>query len=205
MSIFPNNEYTGTFISRYLDGELSAGEEQRFTAALAEDTVLQARVERMRQVQQALNVGADDRTVGAAQERVSVALSDSLRYRYGGADPWWQRQVSLPMPVMAAASALFIIMAVGLIINPGVLANRYHTAGEIAGNAPVNVQVQVSGAESDLLLKWLDEQNEVGSVTIQLPEHAQFQLRGEPVFLRPSDVTDGDEEMEIVPLEVPAE
>jgi hypothetical protein len=205
MSIFPNNGYTGTFVSRYLDGEVSADEEQRFVAALEESTELRAGVERMRRVQEALSDGVDERIVEDAQKRVSAALADSLRYRYRAPDPWWQRQVSLPMPVMAAASVLFFIMAAGLIINPGVLANRYHTAGEIAGNNPVNVQVQVSGAESDLLLRWLDEQNEVGSVTIQLPEHAQFQLRGEPVFLRPSAVTGDEEPLEIVPVEVPAE
>ena len=45
----------------------------------------------------------------------------------------------------------------------------------------MNVQVQVNGNESDMLMRWLEEQNQVGNVTIQLPETAEFQLRGEPV------------------------
>ncbi|MFP4152067.1 MAG: hypothetical protein ACLFR8_07470 [Alkalispirochaeta sp.] len=205
MSIFRNDAYDGATVSRYLDGELPVHEEDRFTAALETDAGLRNTVEQMRRVTGILGTDIDPGTVQAAQNRIAAALAETLRYRYRAPVPWWQRQISLPMPVMAAASVLFIIMAVGLIINPGILANRYYNVGDVAGNNPVNLQVQVSGAESDLLLNWLDEQNDVGSVTIQLPEDAQFQLRGEPVFLRPSAADTDEDDLEIVPLEVSTE
>ncbi|MDA3950355.1 MAG: hypothetical protein PF508_14200, partial [Spirochaeta sp.] len=119
---------------------------------------------------------------------------------------WWQRSVALPLPVIAAASALFLVMAVGLVLNPGVLSNQYRTVSDLGSNAPVNVQVQMNGSESDMLLRWLEEQNQVGNVTIQLPESAEFQLRGKPVLMRPESPDDGtDEEFEIVPMEVSTE
>jgi hypothetical protein len=123
-----------------------------------------------------------------------------------GSGAWWQRSVALPLPVIAAASALFLVMAVGLVLNPGVLSNQYRSVAELGGTAPVSVQVQVNGNESDMLLKWLEEQNQVGNVTIQLPESAEFQLRGKPVLMRPESLQDGaEDELEIVPMEVSPE
>lgn len=143
-----------------------------------------------------------DTVVAVAQRRVwDRIVQDTKRY-------WWQRSISLPLPVAAAASILFLVMTIGLIINPGVLSNDPPTAGLIAGTNPVNVQVQVNGAESDLLLKWLEEQNQVGNVTIQLPDHAEFQIRGEPVLLKPENDLlrhDDSEQFEIVPMEAPGE
>ena len=118
---------------------------------------------------------------------------------------WWQRSIALPLPVVAAAAALFLVMTIGLILNPGVLSND-RTVADLQSDAPVNVQVQVNGNESDMLMRWLEEQNHVGNVTIQLPETAEFQLRGEPVLMRPKSLPEEtDNEFEIVPMETSAE
>ncbi|MFO8044076.1 MAG: hypothetical protein R6U25_12810, partial [Alkalispirochaeta sp.] len=61
--------------------------------------------------------------------------------------------------------------------------------------------------QTEQLLQWLNERQSVETVTIQLPDTAQFQLRGEPVFLRPElpgeDTMNAasDETFDITPLE----
>lgn len=184
----------------------------RHVSELAQTPIPEALVERARsRVWERLQTSIADEAVASGWDRQAVDTAEDRidgRSFAGGYDSgaWWQRSVALPLPIIAAASALFLVMAVGLVLNPGVLSNQYRSVAELGGTAPVNVQVQMNGNESDMLLQWLEEQNQVGNVTIQLPESAEFQLRGKPVLLRPESLQEGtDEELEIVPMEVSAE
>lgn len=211
MSIFRSNDLTDIELSLVIDGEATPAEEQRFKEMIDQKPEYTASYKRLSGLSDMLSMDLSPEFVAASQNRVRDRLSASIRaavpsttYTDGS---WWQRSVSLPLPVIAAATVLFLVMAVGLMMNPGVLSNQEYTAGHLASVRPVNVQVQVNGEESDLLLRWLEEQNQVGKVTIQLPDHVEFQLRGEPVLMRPGDSSpEFDEDaLEIVPWEAPTE
>lgn len=191
-------------LSALYDGELSAPRRDEVERRIREDAPSKQTYARIAALHTALSEAVPEETVQSAQRRVRERVQTTLTRRV--ASPWWERSVSLPVPVVAAASVLFLVMTVGLILNPGVLSNRVYTAADLAEQRSVNVQVQMNGGEGDRLMQWLEEQNQVGNVTIQLPDHAEFQLRGEPVLMRPPyDQNDESESFDIVPMEVPAE
>jgi predicted sulfurtransferase len=117
------------------------------------------------------------------------------------------------MPVAATAAVavmMFAVILANVIDSPDAAGTQQQTAGTVAERADsVNVQVTVSTDQTDQLLQWLNDQKSVETVTIQLPDTAQFQLRGEPVFLRPElpgeRVPDSatDDSFGIIPLEDP--
>lgn len=211
MSIFRNNDLTDIELSLVIDGEATPAQEQRIKEKIDRDPEYTASYKRLSGISDLLSKDLSPKSVTVSQDRVRDRLVASVGATFPSATldrgSWWQRSVSLPLPVIAAATVLFLVMAVGLMMNPGVLSNQEYTAGHLASERSVNVQVQVNGEESDLLLRWLEEQNQVGNVTIQLPEHAEFQLRGEPVLMKPGDTSasNDESEFEIVPLEAPAE
>jgi len=63
----------------------------------------------------------------------------------------------------------------------------------------INVQVNVDADHTEQLLQWLNEQGHAQQVTVQLPEQAHFQLRGDPVLVRRN--ADRAEDLRIVPME----
>jgi hypothetical protein len=154
----------------------------------------------------------DPAVISRARERVRSRLDQSLSgsgQRTISRRSWWDRGVTLPMPVAVAAAAALVMMigAALLAAGPGLMPGRSDVAS-VAERAraaeTLNLQVQVDIAETEELLRWLNRQEALETVTIQLPESAQFQLRGEPVLLRPNapaESSSRDDEFVIVPLE----
>jgi hypothetical protein len=150
----------------------------------------------------------DPAVVTRAQDRVRARLDESLSGSARGVIPhrsWWDRGVTLPMPVVAAA-ALVVMIATALVVTVPGLIPRQPDLTSVAERArtaeTLNLEVRVDITETEELLRWLNQQETLETVTIQLPESAQFQLRGEPVLLRPNaPEAPAADEFVIVPLE----
>ena len=221
MSIFRSDSPSAD-LSALLDNELSPQDARELAAALHEGSHELQEYTRTEQIHSMLAASQiSDDQIAAAQARVRGRLERSIRaVHQRDQRAWWERSVVIPMPVAATAMIVLMLFAV-------ILASRFaapgttiasgaprSAAGEIADRAEsVNVQVTVNGDQTEQLLQWLNERQSVETVTIQLPETAQFQLRGEPVFLRPelpgeqrtdsSGYGEGSaaEQFEITPLE----
>ena len=143
--------------------------------------------------------GLADLNVAESMEKTRGKLARSLSQR--PVQRWWERDVVIPVPVaIAAGLALFMI---AIVLTLGDLSGAAPGAGSVAdltGNGSFNVQVTVDGTQSAEFLQWLEQQEKLQTVTIQLPQTETFQIRGEPVIRRRIP---GDEEnsYEIVPLE----
>ncbi|MFW5828484.1 MAG: hypothetical protein ACOCU4_10340 [Alkalispirochaeta sp.] len=213
MSIFRSNSPSAD-LSALLDDELSPHDAQQLAASLREGSPVFKEYARAKQVHAMLVAPrvSDDR-IAAAQERVRLRLERSIRaVHQRDQRAWWERSVTIPMPVAATAMIaimLFAVILAGRFAVPGspvAAGSAQPSAGTVADRAEsVNVQVNVDGDQTEQLLQWLNERQSVETVTIQLPDTAQFQLRGEPVFLRPDlpgeEGAVADEDLEITPLE----
>ena len=211
MSIFRNRSHTD--LSALVDDELGPRSARDLRASLDAGHTSRDEYDRIRAVSQIVRVHRMDADVDAAERRVRARLERSLAGAWGAPRRlWWERTVSLPMPVVATAALVLLFFAVAVVDRfPGT-----HSAAagvpQIAGNAEtLNLQVNVNASQTEDLLRWLNDQNSLETVTIRLPDSAQFQLRGEPVIMRPglpgeTDATDeGDAEPVLTPLPIPTE
>jgi anti-sigma factor RsiW len=221
MFTFRNDVRTDTAISRYLDGEMLPHERSWTEQRIGADPVMERRLRQIEALSDVLSSPPPADVIKTAEDRVRTRLGWELSRRQeeiggGTVFRWWYRSISLPIPLVAAAGALFLSMILGLVFVSGFASTPVpnRTVADLADSrSPVNVQVQVGSAESDLLLRWLEEQNAVGKVSIELPSDAHFRFRGEPVLIRPragfDDLTtvteDFDEDFEFIPLETTSE
>lgn len=201
-------------ISAYLDGEMSPVVCDRLRREIGEHDELARESTRLKEVRRRLREDRGtvlEEDILEAQARIGTRLEQStrgLRIR----KPLWESDVRVPVPIAAAATVAFLMMTAMFVLQ----SNRTMRpeAGSIAsGEGTVNVQVNVDGEDTDALLAWLNKQETLNNVTIQLPEQAEFALRGAPVLMRRNETGDGyspvpplhtsdrNDEWQIVPLE----
>lgn len=211
MSIFDRRtRRQDRIVSAYLDGELNGEEIMHVENLVEQDDPLRSRLDRYRRVADLLqNASASDVPafeISEAAERVRSRIDRTIRVRPMH-QPWWRVRVSLPVPVLSAAAVLVLVLAGALTMNvfrsgqSGTGDSVSASAGLTGVGSPerqVNVQVNVDADHTDRLLQWLNEQGQSQQITIQLPEQAQFQLRGDPVLIR-REATE-DQTLRIIPL-----
>lgn len=189
MSIFHKNRLPED-LSAGLDAELGpagARRVQEWTDATAEGQATRARLRHVRHVLHASATEPGSDEVERARARVYERLERSrLRATRVPRHSWWDRSVSLPVPVVASAAVVFLVLA-GLmaLVVPRLQEPSESVADVMTRAESLNLQVTVGGADTEQLLKWLNEQQTLETVTIELPDSAEFQLRGSPVLLRP--------------------
>jgi anti-sigma factor RsiW len=193
-------------ISAYFDGELSGVRNLEVERAL--DSSAQAQLARYRNLGELLHGFAELEPPDSASAEIRVW--QKLQRSITGIEPgvrWWKRSVVLPVPLVVAAS-LFVGLLVG-VVGGGVISSPSVPA--LAQASGVDLHIQVEAQHTAELLAWLDSQQEVQQVSIQLPDSAQFQFRGEPVLARAADLRRGSSddsvsgELQIVPLISPEE
>jgi len=109
----------------------------------------------------------------------TIEVRNAREYR----TPWWQIDVHLPLPAAVAAAAVILVFAY-LVIGP---IHRDSMTDIARALESVDIRVHVDAEHTTELLDWLNSQ-EVGNITIQLPDNAEFSLQGEPVLLRPEQL-----------------
>ncbi|SIP88050.1 hypothetical protein SAMN05920897_10197 [Alkalispirochaeta americana] len=191
-------------ISALVDGELPPEEEELLRRDLPRKEGLEERMIRHRALQRALSgTPPESDLCDEAQKRVHEQVFRTLRVR-PFRTPWWQQSLSVPLPVASAAVAVFLLaglLATGLFQGASVPGQdgsaRQGLAGLSLEDRNIHVQVNVDATQTEQFLQWLNDQGQAQQLTIQLPEQARFQFRGDPVMVRRDPVHD----LEILPLD----
>lgn len=116
-------------LSAYLDGELDADARERVAAALADDAELRERLERLRRNDDLLRAAFDEVEAAPVPERLQAAARPQaqvipLRRRFRA-------------PVLAAAAALVLGLALGRLLAPVAPEASPLAAGAIAADSPL--------------------------------------------------------------------
>jgi anti-sigma factor RsiW len=183
-------------LSAYADGEVPSPWKERIAEHLAGCAACRAVVEGYSAL------GARMRAEAAPGEEIIVArgrelLERELAARADAGSPAivsprrgeraWDRRLSLPLPI-AAAAALVMLLLAGLTTANLVATNR--AAKPVLASA----EVVPNGAEQvsmDHILRYLDNQNAQVTLTINLPSGATFGEAGTPVIVRGSKAREG--------------
>lgn len=203
MSIFRNSSHTD--LSALVDDELGPRSVRSVTDAVHRDPEAAEALSRVRRVHRLLERADVDADVAAAQARVRDRLARSLPHGAARPRTLWDRSLTVPVPI-AVAAVLVLALTVVFVVTRGPAAGDASSVSGIArGAESLNLQVHVDATDTDELLQWLNDQQHLETVTIELPDSAQFQLRGEPVMLRPGlageSPTDDDEAPTLTPIE----
>ena len=121
-----------------------------------------------------------------AMERVWLRLGSSTRARPSSVG-FWSRRLALPMPMVAAAVCLLLVLAFALVYAAG----RGSVGRMQITTAPSGIrQVQVEAPiqELEALLRSLDNGSGSRELVIQLPQESQFFVLGEPILIREADL-----------------
>ncbi|WP_146049314.1 hypothetical protein [Alkalispirochaeta sphaeroplastigenens] len=206
MSIFRSRsarqeEMVSTLVDQFPDGGFPPGTEAAEYPGFLPQGGLERRAARHRALEALLAVDPPgEESCKAAQERVYQQVCRTLRVR-PPETPWWRQSFSVPLPLASAAVAVFLlagVLAAGWVQRPSVSGDTSRgLAGLSLQDRNIHVQVHVDADRTEQFLQWLNEQGQAQQLTIQLPEQARFQFRGEPVMVRRDPARD----LEILPLD----
>jgi anti-sigma factor RsiW len=209
MSIFHSKtQERDAILSALIDGELNAQEEKYVQNATEHDTRVHDTLNRYRAIRTVMHNARSalcaETDMDSTADRVRRHVDRTIRVRPMH-PPWWRVSVSLPVPVLSAAAVVVLVLAGVLVMTVSRVDSTPEStplAGLVGPGAPdrhINVQVNVDADHTEQLLQWLNEQGHAQQVTVQLPEQAHFQLRGDPVLVRRN--ADRAEDLRIVPME----
>jgi hypothetical protein len=122
-----------------------------------------------------------------------IAAQSPVRdFRAGNNNRIWKRSVSLPVPLAAAAAAVFVValfLAVqamqyaGRTTNP----NQEFASYGITASIGADAEEMLTMSDMNSVLQYLSRQESSDFVFIDLPENRNFSSYGEPAFLRADD------------------
>ena len=170
--------HNGEDISAYLDGELPADAARELERKLEADITAREELERLRGLRSTLH-DAEEPDFQAGHERVWMSLENRL----GLKQPLWRRRVSLPYPAVAAAAVAVFALAGLLVWFVGPASSGIGEFERAAATA-AEAQVAVGGLDGEDLLGWLQQHDQAGEVSMELPDNARFQIMGEPQLMR---------------------
>ncbi len=173
-------------LSAYLDGETPSHLAEYIRSHLRECLQCQARLERLKSVKQHLNQAEhlDDRY---SKARVWARIKDSSARAPEDRVAIWRRRVNLPLPLVALAAGLFVLLGFALVLT---VSTRDMRMMKITTEPSGITEVQIAAPIRDLekILQYLENQEANKESIIQLPEGSEFFVLGEPVLLRAKDL-----------------
>ncbi|MDR3115584.1 MAG: hypothetical protein LBU25_08690 [Treponema sp.] len=157
--------------------------------------VCNARLERFRRCSEALQ---DPHGEGltpkipdmkAAQDRVwqRMARLETKTWGWRQGHSLWQRTLSIPLPVAAAAAILFIMAFVLTVTRQSIGIPPPQDA--MAASEMVEMEGIIPTSNMHEVLQYLENQDMSDIVIIRLPETRSFSSSGEPTILRAADYT----------------
>jgi len=174
-------------LSAYLDGETPSHLAESIRSHLRECPKCQARLDRLRSVTQHL-IQAEHPDDRYSKARVWARLKESSTRGTEDRVALWRRRVDLPLPLVALAAGLFVLLGFALVLT---VANRDMRMMRIKTEPSGITEVQVAAPIRDLekILQYLENQETNRESIIQLPKDSEFFVLGEPVLLRAKDLT----------------
>ena len=98
---------------------------------------------------------------------------------------FWSKRISVPVPMAMAGMVLFFLLVGGIFVVSN-LANGYNNdVSAIA--AEESRQTEVLMTDLEMVTRYMESQNDIIEVTMQLPEESRFYFSGEPRLIREQD------------------
>lgn len=166
-------------LSAYFDGELGDRWASEIRRHLETCNDCAGQVEAFSSLRSSLtNLPAPDLEISKDRSLNQIRL----RHTYGPRPSLWTRTVKLPIPVVAAAAALMIVLSVGLVISlldspssfPPSSVSEAHLAG-----------VELEALEN--MIRYLDSRGAGFQMTFTLPASPQIHITGEPTLMRATE------------------
>ncbi|MBL8968738.1 MAG: zf-HC2 domain-containing protein [Spirochaetaceae bacterium] len=175
-------------LSAFVDGEVPSPWKDRLAAHLGVCPACAARVERYAGLGAALRAPAS-LDEAAVVERLRGRLGAGLESRPAtraasrAASPLWNRSVSLPLPLAAAAGLAFVLfasLALSGLLRPARQPIQSLAAAELAPS-------RTEPGSMEALIRYLESQDAQVNLTIQLPADATFSSSGKPLIVKASE------------------
>lgn len=191
-------------LSAYFDGELDSDAAIEVERLIEEEDHAKALFRRFSRVHERLRGAprpgeaaredldlSEDIDLGASSERtwhrIQARIAAFADYDHAGlpdARDARRRGITMPIPLAVAASLLLIVSFTAAVW----LAARQSPAPALASsNGPVNVTIEVDDFTAEGLVRWLQEEDMLGELTVNLPASPQFRMRGEPQLIKVED------------------
>jgi anti-sigma factor RsiW len=173
-------------LSAYLDGEIPSHLVESIRSHLRRCSRCQTRLERLKAVKQHL-AQADHPDDRYARARVWARIREWSHQERREKVVLWRRRIELPLPLVAVAAGLFVLLGVALVFA---VANQDMRMMRITTEPSGITEVQVAAPIKDLekILQYLENQEGKKETVIRLPENSEFFVLGEPVLLRAKDM-----------------
>lgn len=104
----------------------------------------------------------------------------SVRYPSVGYVPVWRRKIFVPVPVLAFAMILVMVLAMGITV----VSLKNTKGNSIAVNRQEVIPVKLTISDLEELTRLLQSDTYVLEVDMQLPKDHNFSIIGEPVLIR---------------------
>jgi anti-sigma factor RsiW len=172
-------------LSLYYDGELPSPWKEKLETHLRECAPCRSRLEQFRQLSGTLEGGPSVDEPSVCRERVWQRLNSPADTIPLQRNRIWNRSVSVPLPLLAAAAAL--ILAFGVFF---VRSGQTVTPADSA-LAVLDMQTIVPVSDLNGVLQYLGNDDSPDIVIIRLPESRSFMSSGEPAMIRAAEYGGG--------------
>ncbi|MDR0554998.1 MAG: zf-HC2 domain-containing protein [Treponema sp.] len=175
-------------VSVYLDNELPSPWKEKMEAHLADCPGCRARLDRYRLVSQALREevpALEEATRERVWKTIGAGRTDSMVFT--AVRRVWRGSVTVPVPVIAAAAALFAFTLGFAWI--GRSADRYREQTESMASAGIELDAPGIMPLSDMnsVLQYLSGEDSGDTMILLLPESKSFTSVGEPAIIKAAD------------------
>lgn len=176
-------------LSAYYDHELDDLWEKRIAEHVCKCSACQSKLVRFGRLSEKLH-RIEGPELDASMLRSWAAIQEARGRR---TIPLWSRRVSIPIPVLAAAAAVFVA-----VFGLGVFFNLNGGSAPVPTGPPVAVQqteiapVDFQVSNMNDLLNYLNSQDLGTSVVIQLPKGVDQLSVGKPQLIRAADFNRGE-------------
>jgi anti-sigma factor RsiW len=169
-------------LSLYYDGELPSPWKEKLETHLEACSPCRERLEQFRRLSGTLDCGSSTQ---APEERVWQRLNGGGARKREVPARVWNRSVSVPLPLLAAAAALILAFAVFFVRTPRA------AAPDDSALAAFDMQTIVPVSDMEGVLQYLGDDNSPDIMIIRLPESRSFMSSGEPAIIRAADYSAG--------------
>lgn len=169
-------------LSAYFDNELEKPFNELVAVHISDCGSCKREVEGIKSVSQYLH-SEPEPDFEDSKSRVRVKLENGLPA--APTPNFWSKKISVPIPMAMAGMLLFFLMVGGLFVVFN-LTNGYNNDISALA-AEENRQTEVLMTDLEMVTRYMESQNDIIEVTMQLPEESRFYFSGEPRLIREQD------------------
>ncbi len=178
--------HDNSILSAYLDDEVPSPWKEQLSERIENDPTLMRRYAGLEAVRTAMR-SVPEPDFEESKERVWKSIASA------GLKPptpqIWRRRVVLPVPLVAAAALVVVVFGSLFTYREFFDRRADAVARDISSfhSGDLSVMLNVDDGGVEQLLQWLNAQQQITEVKIQLPDTPRFEIIGEPELLKVSD------------------